>query len=49
VRRTRAWLFLCGLLLLALVPGCGGCGGRERNKNSDFDRPKDSQPPAQKK
>ena len=40
VRRTRVWLLLCGLFLLALVPGCGGCS-REKNKNSDFDRPKE--------
>ena len=33
-------MFLCGLLLLALVPGCGGCGVSGRGKNSDFDRPK---------
>jgi hypothetical protein len=27
-------------MLLVLVPGCGGCGGHERGKNSDLDRPK---------
>jgi hypothetical protein len=31
------------------MPGCGGCG-RERNKNSDFDRPKQGEnKPAEKK
>jgi hypothetical protein len=48
VRQKRAWLTLCGLMLLTLVSGCGGCG-REKNKNSDFDRPKDYGKPAEKK
>jgi outer membrane biogenesis lipoprotein LolB len=36
---VRRWAVLTALALL-LLPGCGGCGGRERNKNSDLDRPK---------
>jgi len=40
VRRTRALLTLTALLFLTLVSGCGGCG-RERDKNKDYDRPKD--------
>jgi hypothetical protein len=36
--------------MLTLVPGCGGCAGRERGKNSDFDRPKNADDrPAEKK
>jgi hypothetical protein len=27
-------------LILLLLLGCGGCGTREKSKNSDFDRPK---------
>jgi hypothetical protein len=40
VARRRILIFLCGLMLLLLVPGCGGCGVSGRGKNSDFDRPK---------
>ncbi len=40
MRRTRWRTILCGLLLLVTVPGCGGCFGREKGKNSDLDRPK---------
>jgi hypothetical protein len=36
-------------LLLTLVSGCGGCAGREKNKNSDLDRPKELPKPAEKK
>ena len=37
----RRWLtVLAGLMLLGLVPGCGGCGVSGRGKNSDLDRPK---------
>ncbi len=39
VRRTR-WLIACVVAVLAFVPGCGGCAARERDKNSDLDRPK---------
>jgi hypothetical protein len=51
VRRSRFWLALCAFLVLTTLPGCGGCGGRERGKNSDFDRPKgtEQQKPAEKK
>lgn len=38
VRRWR--LVLTALVLSVLVSGCGGCGVRDRGKNSDFDRPK---------
>jgi len=31
---------LLGLVLIVLLPGCGGCGVSGRGKNSDFDRPK---------
>ena len=48
MRRTRGWLLLCGFFLLTLVSGCGGCS-RERNKNSNFDRPKEQRTPAEKK
>ena len=40
VSRRRLLMILCGLMLLAAVPGCGGCGVSGRGKNSDFDRPK---------
>ena len=46
----RRWLtLLCGLMLLVLVPGCGGCGVSGRGRNSDFDRPKAAEKPAEKK
>jgi hypothetical protein len=40
VIRRRMLMILCGLMFLALVPGCGGCGVSGRGKNSDMDRPK---------
>jgi hypothetical protein len=41
VRMKRHWLkFVVVLTLLALIPGCGGCGVSGRGRNSDFDRPK---------
>jgi hypothetical protein len=36
-------MVLCGLLLFTLIPGCGGCSGRDKGKNSDFDRPKEAE------
>jgi hypothetical protein len=43
VAKRRWWTLLCGLLLLVLIPGCGGCGTSGRGKNSDFDRPKQAE------
>jgi hypothetical protein len=40
VIRRRILIFLCTLFLVALVPGCSGCGVSGRGRNSDFDRPK---------
>lgn len=40
VSKRRLLTVLVGVMLLAFVPGCGGCGVSGRGKNSDLDRPK---------
>jgi hypothetical protein len=37
--KSRWWILICMIVLLS-IPGCGGCGAREKGKNSDFDRPR---------
>ncbi|HSQ55302.1 MAG TPA: hypothetical protein VLM40_06115 [Gemmata sp.] len=48
VGRVRGWVVVWSLCLLTLVSGCGGCS-RERDKNKNFDRPKEQGIPAEKK
>lgn len=48
MKRIRLRTALLGVLLLAGLPGCGGCAV-ERDKNSDLDRPKPLSRPTDKK
>ncbi|MCE9565035.1 MAG: hypothetical protein K8U57_23640 [Planctomycetes bacterium] len=48
MRRISWRQVLLGVVLLAGLPGCGGCAV-ERDKNSDLDRPKTLSKPTDKK